>query len=561
MDTGKQFSNNERLNRLLNNVVQEVQAFAETQISRIQRLTEIGIALSAEKDINKLLDMIVDEAMNITNADAGTLYIVDNDFDNLRFEILKNRTLNTSIGGTSGTEINLPPVPLRIDGEENHANVSSYAALTGEMVNIADVYEAEGFDFSGPMDYDRQSGYRSTSMLVIPMKNHDGEIIGVLQLLNAQNFETGEVIPFGGENVNLIISLASQAAIALENAELIYSLKELFEAFIKSIATAIDEKSPYTGGHIRRVTELTMMIAARVNDISDGPFAEIRLSPEEMEELRIAAWMHDVGKITTPEHIIHKSHKLEGIFDRIDVVMTRFDLIKQIKHSEYLEEKMVILERSGGMTEELEELEDRHREIISMLEMEKNFIVKCNTGTETMSSEQSELLKEISHKTFSHEGEEKRFLTDDELYHLSIQKGTLTAEERKIIENHALVSIKILSQLPFPKKLARVADYAGGHHEKLDGSGYPFGLTAEQLPLQARIMALADIFEALTAKDRPYKEPMPLSRAIGILDHMCKSNHIDENLYRLFIDSGIVLDYAERELTNKQIDVQLEKSA
>jgi len=269
MDTGKQFSNNERLNRLLNNVVQEVQAFAETQISRIQRLTEIGIALSAEKDINKLLDMIVDEAMNITNADAGTLYIVDNDFDNLRFEILKNRTLNTSIGGTSGTEINLPPVPLRIDGEENHANVSSYAALTGEMVNIADVYEAEGFDFSGPMDYDRQSGYRSTSMLVIPMKNHDGEIIGVLQLLNAQNFETGEVIPFGGENVNLIISLASQAAIALENAELIYSLKELFEAFIKSIATAIDEKSPYTGGHIRRVTELTMMIAARVNDISD----------------------------------------------------------------------------------------------------------------------------------------------------------------------------------------------------------------------------------------------------------------------------------------------------
>jgi len=561
MSGGKEYSNNERLNQLLNSVVQEVQAFAETQISRIQRLTEIGIALSAEKDINKLLDMIVDEAMNITNADAGTLYIVDNDFDNLRFEILKNRTLNTSIGGVSGTEINLPPVPLHLDGEENHANVSSHAAITGNLVNIPDVYEAEGFDFSGPKDYDRQTGYRSTSMLVIPMKNHDGEIIGVLQLLNAQNFETGEIIPFGGENVNLIISLASQAAIALENAELIYSLKELFEAFIKSIATAIDEKSPYTGGHIRRVTELTMALAGKVNDVNDGPFSGIHFSQEEMEELRIAAWMHDVGKITTPEHIIHKSHKLEGIFDRIDVVKHRFDLIKQIKQTEYLESKMSLLERNGGMTEELEELDDQHREIISTLEMEKNFIIKCNTGTETMSSEQSELLKDIAHKVFIHNGEEKRYLTDDELYHLSIQKGTLTSEERKIIENHALVSIKILSQLPFPKKLARVADYAGGHHEKLDGSGYPFGLTSEQLPLQARIMALADIFEALTAKDRPYKEPMPLSKAIDILDHMCKSNHIDADLYRLFIDSGIVLEYAERELTKKQIDIQFEKIA
>ncbi|HQU72511.1 MAG TPA: HD domain-containing phosphohydrolase, partial [Calditrichia bacterium] len=525
MDGVQHYSKNDRLNKLLDRVVKEVRLFAEGQIRRVDRLAQVGIALSAEKDIARLLEKIVDEAMGLTHADAGTLYTVDEEHQQLRFEIMKNISMDIHLGGSSGKEVALPPVPLFKDDSPNYTNVSSFVGLTGEIVNIPDVYDVDKFDFTGPRKYDSQTGYRTRSMLVIPMKNHENDIIGVLQLLNAIDPASGQPTVFAEEYVDLCAALASQAAIALENVKLIADLKELFEALIKVIATAIDEKSPYTAGHITRVTDLTMMIARTINETGEGPFSAVNFSRDELEELRIAAWMHDVGKITTPEHVIDKSHKLQTVFDRIELVSTRFQLIRQVAENEFLQLRLDAAENPGA---NLKKAEVRHRDRLAQIDEDLAFLVSINTGREFLDDASLERLTEIAARTYSVGGKTYPYLTENELQNLSVRRGTLTPQERKVIENHALVSIKILKQLPFPKKMSRVPEYAGGHHEKLDGSGYPFGLTAEQLPLQARIMALADIFEALTAHDRPYKKPMKLSRAVQILASMCEQNHIDK---------------------------------
>lgn len=567
-----------RLNRLLETVATEVKSYADYQLSHIRRLSLIGMALSAEKDINKLLEMIVDEARALSLADAGTLYILDSGEKCLCFKIMQNDTMKTRMGGASGVEIDLPPVPLEVGGKPNYCNVSSYAALTGEIVNIPDVYEAEGFDFTGPRKYDETTGYRSKSMLVIPMKNHENDIIGVLQLLNAKDLETGEVIPFPEECVDLIASLASQAGIALTNAQLVQDLKDLLYSFIKSIATAIDEKSPYTAGHFNRVVNLTMMIAKKINEMGDGPFADVHFSDDELEELKVAAWMHDVGKITTPEYVVDKRTKLEMVFDRIGHIETRFDLIAKSIENGCLKEKLKLAEngrldsgtlgklderlgeepdRSFGTRQgyiALKELDERLEEELKVLMEEKEFVASCNMPGEFMSDEKIERLREIAAKTYELDGREHRYLTDDELYNLSVTKGSLTPEERKVIENHAMVTYKMLEQLPFPRKLSKVPIYASGHHENLDGSGYPLGLAEDELPIQARIMAVADVFEALTARDRPYKKPMKLSQAIKILGYMKDDKQIDPDIYDLFVRGNLYREYAEKELNPEQID-------
>lgn len=544
-----------RLNSLIETVVDEVKLYAQYQISHVKRLAQVGLALSGEKDINKLLEMIVDAARDLTNADAGTLYILDNDNRCLRFEILQNDTMGTRMGGKSGDRISLPPVPLERKGKANYSNVSSYAALTGKIVNISDVYEAEGFDFSGVEKYDKTTGYRSKSMLVIPMKDHENDIIGVLQLLNAKDIDSGEVIAFAPDYVDLIGSLASQAAIALTNTRLIKDLKGLFYSFIKSIATAIDEKSPYTAGHFTRVVKLTMMIAESINEAQTGPFADINFSEDEMEELHIAAWMHDIGKITTPEYVVDKRTKLETIFDRIELVNTRFDLVGRITEIRYLNEKLDIYQNVDPDTNRIERLNEDCERALQELEEEKTFVIKCNLPGEFLSDEKIERLRQIACKTYKLGEKEFPYLEEKELFNLSVKKGNLTPGERKVIENHAVVTRKMLKELPFPKKLANVPDYAGGHHENLKGSGYPLGLAADQLPLQARIMAIADVFEALTAKDRPYKKPMKLSQAIEILKSMKDEKEIDPDIYDLFINRGIYKIYAKNELIPDQIDI------
>ena len=528
------------------------------QMKHIEKLSRIGVALSAEKNIDRLLEMIVDEARDLTHADAGTLYIVDHSGTHLDFVILQNDTMNTRMGGTSGVEISLPPVSLyNDDGSPNHANVSSYAALTGEIVNIDDVYEAEGFDFTGPRKYDAATGYRSTSMLVIPMRNHENKIIGVLQLLNATGADGKEVIPFREEYVQLVASLASQAAVALTNTQLIKDLTALLYAFVQSIATAIDAKSPYTAGHINRVVDLTMLIADRIGAQKEGVYSDVAFSENELEELRLAAWMHDVGKITTPEHVVDKSTRLETIFDRSELIRTRFDLVEKDMEARALSERMALLEAGGAdAAAKAEKRAEDCAQDIAALEEDKAFVLSCNNPGQFMDDDRLARLKAISERTYTINGEERPLLTGDELENLSIRKGSLTGRERHIIEDHARMTKEILSKLPFPQRLERVPEYAGGHHEKLDGSGYPNGLKGDELPLQARILAVADIFEALTAKDRPYKKPMGLAQAVKILGFMKKDNHIDGNILDLFLKSGAVMDYARRELNPEQVDVQ-----
>lgn len=543
-----------RLARLIDTVINEVNVYADYQINHIKKLTDVGLALSGEKNINKLLEMIVDAARDLTCADAGTLYTVDSENQCLRFEILQNDTMKTYLGGTSGVEVTLPPVPLYLKGKANHSNVSSCVALTEKTVNIPDVYEAEGFDFSGTKKYDSGTGYRSKSMLVIPLKNHENDIIGVLQLLNAKDIDSGEVIPFSDEYVDLIGSLASEAAVSLTNAQLIQDLKELFYAFIKSIAAAIDEKSPYTGGHIDRVVKLTMMIAQKINETTGGPFADVQLSDDEMEELKLATWMHDVGKITTPEYVIDKRTKLETIFDRMHLVETRFDLIANLIKNRYLEEKIQVMKNGKDDTDKIKALDARREKELKEVREEKEFLAVSNTPKEFMDDDKLKKLNDIASKTYEIDGETFPYLTEEELKNLSIRKGSLTDEERQVIENHVYMTKVMLEQLPFPKNLSNVPAYASGHHETLDGTGYPSGLNAGELSLQARIMAVADVFEALTAKDRPYKKPMKLSQAVNILGFMKKDKHIDGDIFDLFINSNLFMEYAESELRPEQID-------
>ncbi len=523
---------------------------------------QIGLALSVESDINILLEMILNEARKLSNADAGTLYLMDNDGMHLRFEILQNDSMHLRMGGTTGNVVDLPKVQMYTGEEPNYSNVSSYAALTGEITNIKDVYTAaDRFDFTGPMEYDKTTGYRTTSMLVIPMKDHEGETIGVLQLINSIDKETNSVIPFASIYVDLVSSLASQAAVALNNAQLSEDLKNSFYAFIKSTAAAIDEKSAYTGGHIRRVVDLTMRISEEINQTEEGPFKDTHFDENEIEELRLAAWMHDVGKITTPEYVVDKSTKLETIFDCINLVETRFQLIEKTIENDFLQKKIDLLSNADTPESDLTKLDQELSEALNCLHEEIGFLKKCNQPGEFLSEENIDHIKNIGLKTYSYNGQPQPYLNQKEIYNLTIPKGSLTTEERKIIENHSYMSYQILKEIPFPKKMAMVPEYASAHHEKLDGSGYHQGFSEKDLSLQSRIIAVADIFEALTAKDRPYRTPMNLSQAIKILGFMKNDKHIDPNIYNLFIENMLYREYAMIELNPEQVDISLAEEA
>lgn len=514
--------------KFLDSLITEVQQFAENQRILIKKLTEIGTALSAERNLDRLLEMIVDEACKFTNADAGALYILSDDDSELNFAIVQNNSLGLRMGGTGG-EITWPAIKLKdAAGRVNIANVSAYVAVTGEPVNIADVYHAGEFNFEGTKKFDSRTGYRSRSMLVVPLRNHENDIIGVLQLLNALDPATGEIISFPPEYEDMVLSLASQAAIALSNNRLIFDLENLLESFVRTIATAIDEKSPYTGGHVRRVAQLTMTMARKINNVRYGKFAGTQLSDDQLRELRIAAWLHDVGKITTPEYVIDKATKLEAVHDRIHDVKTRMELIKK----DYLA-KIIKNAHDVKIASKIEELDKDYE-----------FLVEANSGSEFLDDDKIARIKEIAKHQWNNNGQSNPLLSDEEVYHLCIRSGTLTQEERSIVNNHVLVTQKILSHLPFPKKMRHVADYAAAHHEKLDGTGYPLGLKGDQLSLQSRIIAIADIFEALTAKDRPYKKGKSVTEALEIMGRMARNKHIDAELYELFVQEKIYEEYA-----------------
>lgn len=522
-------------------------------LKRLERLNAIGVALSAERDNKRLLEMILLGAKEITNADGGTLYTITEDH-RLRFEIMRTQTLGILMGGTTGKEIPFPPLPLYLeDGSPNLNMVAAYAVLKECTVNIADAYEAEGFDFSGTRKFDQSTGYRSKSFLTIPMKNHENEIIGVLQLINAIDPDTGEIIAFSRENQQLVESLASQAAVAMTNQNLIEGLKNLFEAFIELIADAIDEKSPYTGGHCQRVPELTMMLADAACKARTGPLKDFSLNEKEIYELRIAAWLHDCGKVTTPESVMDKPTKLSMIFDRIHLLDQRFELLKQQAECDMLKKQLTAMK--SGKKVDAAAMEGELEVFRQQLDADRDFLRNANYGSEYMTPEQQERVRSIAAYPFRDaEGNTVHFLSENEVYNLNIVRGTLTQEERNIINNHITVTIHMLESLPYPKDLKRVPEYAGGHHERMDGKGYPRGLTRAQMSVPARIMGIADIFEALTSRDRPYKKAKTLSESLHILGKMKLDNHIDPDLFDLFIREKLYLRYAEQFLEPEQID-------
>jgi HD-GYP domain-containing protein (c-di-GMP phosphodiesterase class II) len=522
-------------------------------LENIARLNRIGVALSSERDTKRLLEMILLGAKEIANADGGTLYTVTDD-NKLKFEIMRTDSLHIAMGGTTGKDIPFPPLPLyREDGTPNTNMVAAYSVINDKTVNIADAYEEEGFDFSGTRKFDANTGYRSKSFLTIPMKNHENEIIGVLQLLNAQKQGSTEVIPFSSENQQLVESLASQAAVALTNHNLIEGLKALFESFITLIADAIDEKSPYTGGHCRRVPEMAMMLAKSAVETKTGPLADFTMTEKELYELRIAAWLHDCGKVTTPEYVVDKATKLATIFDRIELVDSRFEVLKAQAEIEMLRKQIEALQK--GRPDRLPSMEVQLRAYKEQLDDDREFIRKANIGGEFMTQEHQDRVRSIGAYTYINDkGERVPFLSENEIYNLNIARGTLTNEEREIINNHIVVTINMLESLPYPKALKRVPEYAGGHHERMDGKGYPRGLTRDQMSIPARIMGIADIFEALTARDRPYKKAKTLSESLFILGKMKLDNHVDPDLFDLFIREKIYLQYAKQFLEPDQID-------
>jgi len=522
-------------------------------VLRLEQLNAIGASLSAERDIDRLLEAILTAAKTITRADGGTLYRVTEE-RTLRFEIVRTSSLRYYLGGTTGNPVPFYPIQLYKDDRPNQSMVAAYAALTGKTVNIADAYTADGFDFSGTRAFDTKTGYRSKSFLTVPMRNHDNETIGVLQLINALEPSSGAIVPFSPSDQRLAESLASQAAIALTNRMLINQLEQLFESFINLINSAIDEKSPYTGGHCQRVPVLTMLLAEAVSETRDGPLRDFHMSEKDRYELKIAGLLHDCGKVTTPVHIVDKATKLESIFDRIQLIDTRFEVLKRDAELEALRKKHNFLEQKMRM--EAAEEDKRLRDRLRQLDDDRKFLHACNIGGERMRDEDVDRVRRIGqYRWRDFAGHEAQFLSEDEVKNLTIRSGTLTEEERKVINHHIVATIRMLEALPWPKHLTKVPEYAGGHHERMDGKGYPKGLTREQMSVQARCMGIADIFEALTAKDRPYKKGKTLSESLEILGRMKLNNHVDPDLFDIFVRRKVYRRYAEMFLDAEQIDV------
>jgi len=524
---------------------------------RLKELNTIGIALSKEQGTTRLLETILIAAKKITNADGGTIYLMKGEGKNrtLRFEIIRTDSLQIAMGGTTGTPIPFYPVKLSSDnGEPNNSMVVAYTALHDCTVNIEDAYTAVGFDFTGTKDFDKKNGYRSQSFLTVPMKNHENEIIGVLQLINAQHRPDNSIIPFTDTDQNLVESLSSQAAIALTNRQLINQLENLFESFIKLINAAIDDKSPYTGKHCERVPALTMMLAEAVNLTDAGPLKNFHMTEKDRKELKIAGLLHDCGKVTTPVHVIDKATKLHTISDQIHMINTRFEVLKRDAEIEFLNAKLKAHTKTGEQN--VAKLEQQFLKHITKMNEDCKFLQGCNIGGESMSPESQERVRQIgSQYTWRNTaGKQAPFLTEDEINCLCIKSGTLTQEERNIINHHIVVTIKMLESLPWPKYLRNVPEYAGGHHERMDGKGYPRGLTREQMSVQARVMGIADIFEALTSADRPYKKVKSLTESLHILGKFKLNGHVDPDLFDVFVREKVYLDFARKFLDPEQID-------
>ena len=469
----------------------------------LKRIMNIGIDMSTEKDRNHLLASILETGMEITHCDASTLYLLEGNM--LNFKIMKTISQHISRGGDGEEITDIPPVLL------TESNVCTYTALHREIVNIPDVYDNTRFDFSGPRKYDALTGYHTQSMLVIPIENNEDELIGVLQLLNAQDAD-GTVIPFDHEYEIIIRSLSSLAAITMTNLKYVEEIKRQLHSFVEAMATAIDERTPYNGSHTRKVAEYAGLLADYINKQHDAGKCSEYFDDSRRERLILAALLHDIGKMIVPLSVMNRATRLDQDIEKVE---ERFRLLTAYYRIDYLE----------GRIREQEYTAD-----ISYLEESMEFIRKID-AMGFLDDENYQRVQEIAEHSYrSGDGEVIPYLTEREQECLSIRKGTLTAGDRKEMENHVVMTAKILSKVHFNKNYKEVPLWAASHHELLDGSGYPKHLTAEELGLETRILTVADVYDALTASDRPYKKPMPREKALGILHSMAEEGKVDLQL-------------------------------
>lgn len=490
-------------------------SYSPELLQEIEELLNIGIALSAEKDFNRLLEMILTEARRITNADAGTLYIKEQ--DRLVFAIVHNESLGIFQGG-NGEPTNLPPVQITAQPD----NVCAWAAMMKRIANVPDVYRSELFDFSGPRRYDAITGYHTGSMLVLPLTNYDDEVIGVLQLINARS--EGQVVAFAPHLEKIIASLASQAAVSLTNMQYIDEINRLFDSFVQAIATAIDARTPYNANHTRNVAELAAKLAAYINRVQTGPWADVHFSPNRSEQLVKAAWLHDIGKVAIPLEVMDKPARLAG---RLELVLQRLD---------YIAATLELRWRS----EPLPDLQSHWQAELELARAGRQLIAHIDSPAVVVDEAIRQQLQALAQRQYRDGLDAERpWLTPEELDCLSIARGTLTAGERLVMESHVAVTERMLQKIAFNKRLSEVPSWAVLHHELLDGSGYTRRLTAEQIPLEARILTMLDVFDALTANDRPYKRAMPVDRALAILQSMAAEGKLDGDLVQLFSQSRV----------------------
>jgi HD-GYP domain-containing protein (c-di-GMP phosphodiesterase class II) len=520
----------------------------------IEQLIDIGYSLTTEKNYDILMEGILGGAKNLTNSDGGTLYMKSDNGRKLSFEFVQTDSLDLKMGGTNGAIQWTPLTLIRDDGTQNREQVAAVCALDTKLINIPDVYEVDEYNFEGTKAFDSSTGYRSKSMLVVPMTNHEHEVIGVLQLLNKKD-KDGNIISYTKDDEKLILSMSAQAAVSIANISLIENLENLLNAFIKAIGTAISEKSNYTGGHINRVATLSTLISDAINK-DETTFKDVKFTKNELEELNTAAWLHDIGKIVTPEYIVDKATKLETIYDRINAIKLKFELLKKDKEIEYL--------RSLATANNVDQKEILYKQYLKELEFinsDMEFITQCNTGGEFMADDKIYRVKQIGSKKVFINNKQETLLSEDEISNLCIKKGTLNDEERQIINNHVTVTYHMLQKLPFPKKLQNVPLLAGSHHKavRVDKDGKHGGYSApeiiyEPMDIKQRILAIADVFEALTASDRPYKKANSLNQSVRILYFMAKDNDLDRDLVKFFVNSGLYLEYANKYLDPSQLD-------
>ena len=516
-------------------------------VESMLHLSALGRALARERDRRRLLEIILAEAVRLTGADGGALYRLDETGNTLSFEIVCNATLGWSAGTTPPAGLHLPSIPLHdATGTPNRSAAVAHAALARRSTRFDDVYAVTGFDFVSAKRFDAQFGYRTRSMLIVPMLDHDDELIGVVQLVNALD-PAGAITEFTERHEGLCEAMTGLAGVVLSNQLLIENLESLFGSLVNLINVAIDEKSPYTSGHCQRVPRLTMMLAEAAHETSEGPLAPFRMSERDRAELWMAGMLHDCGKITTPVHVVDKATKLETIHDRIELVAARFDALAREAQIRALERRLAGDDASVVAAA----LAAEETELAADLE----FLHRANVGQERMAEADIARVRRIAaRRLHDSDGNARPVLTDEEVENLTIPYGTLTAAERTIINQHIVATIRMLEALPWPRHLTRVPEYAGGHHERMDGKGYPRGLKRNDMSWQARMMGIADIFEALTAPDRPYKKAKPLSESLAILGRMKQNGHVDPDLFDVFVRRKVWLDYAKAHLDPAQID-------